>query len=106
MDNKFSGLDMRREMEIFAEETQKMNLSEKFVKDSDPSVVIAYVVEKIGGASSKIQNLYNSNAKNRNAIVSQVKDELRLIIGIANEAMDKLAQSAKSPEDTNKTIGQ
>lgn len=106
MKNNFSGLDMRREMELFAEETQKMNLTEKFMKDTDPTLVIAYVMEKIGGAASKIENLYNNKAGDRNQIVNQVKDELRLIIGIANEAMDKLSQSAKSPEDTNKSIGQ
>lgn len=106
MKNNYSGLDMRREMELFAEETQKMNMDEKFVKDSDPSLVIAYVMEKIGGAASKIESLFNSNAQNRNAIVGQVRDELRLIVGIANEAMDKLAQAERSPEDTNKTIGQ
>lgn len=82
-------------------------LTEKFVKDNDPSVVVGKFLEKAGTSLSSIRAVYNKKAADRNVIVEPVLKEISEIIGacmIAKKDLEKHVNGTTSPEDDNRSL--
>lgn len=100
MTMKFTGTGMRNELNFVME---AFLVKERFLTDEDPSVVIGKTIEAIQSHLSAIQNAYNKNSSDRNAIRDEVSGHLAEIASISNEAASIL-QSSSEPEDNNRSI--
>lgn len=97
---KFTGTSMRNELKFVME---AFHVVEKFLETNDPSIVIGKSIEFIQNHLSAIQELYNEEAEDRNAIAEAVATHLEKISGFALEAA-ALLRNQKNPEDTNRSI--
>lgn len=97
---KFTGTGMRNELNFCME---AFLVKERFLTDEDPTIVIGKTIEAIQSHLSAIQNAYNDNSSDRNAIADEVAGHLTEIANISNEAVSVL-QSASEPEDNNRSV--
>lgn len=91
------GNDIRREFQIVTEALDQ--LQEKFLRANDPTVAIGGFLEDVGASISKIKNLYDKEANNRNKIVGPVSKEAANIASACNVLLKNLGKDGK--EDAN-----
>jgi len=99
---ELTGGQIRKEYLIIQEALKQIPINEKFLKETDPSIVIADVMEQIDKSLGTIRTWYNKKARNRNEIVKPVQKELQEIISYASQAIKDLNNS--EPEDINRKV--
>lgn len=97
---RYTGTQMRSELQFVME---ALRVQEQFIKESDPSIVIGKVIEQIGIHLSSLQSLYNSDAADRNKIVSESLNHVKGMMSILQEAEANLS-APSSPEDNNRSV--
>ena len=97
---QYTGNQMRTELQFVME---ALRVQEQFVKESDPTIVVGKVLEKVGIHLSGLQGLYNSKSFDRNQIVSESLGHIKDMIEILQEAESSLS-SPSSPEDNDRSI--
>jgi len=97
---RYTGTQMRKELQFVME---ALRVQEQFVKESDPTMVVGRVLEKVGIHLSGLQALYNSKSFDRNQIVSESLGHIKDMIEILQDAESSLS-SPSSPEDNDRSI--
>lgn len=100
---KFTGSSMRNELNFITEAFTE--LQERFLKATDPTMVIGEALEGIQNQLSAIQQLYKTQAQNREEIKGQVMNHLKAVSDISLEAI-AIMNGETSPEDNNTSIPQ
>lgn len=100
---KFTGSSMRNELNFVTEAFTELH--ERFLKATDPTMVIGEAIESIQNQMSAIQQLYKTQAQDREQIKVQVMNHLKAISEICAEAFAVLSGET-SPEDNNTNIPQ
>jgi len=98
---------------VLYEDMELMNkmsrqITEKFVKSDDPTVVVGKYIEEVEKSMSAIKSQYRENSANRNLIVGKVLEHLRSIMEDTTDLRNILKghqDGTRDPEDNNTTTG-
>lgn len=104
MKNAVTGKQIRAEVAFLEEELRRSRLSEKWLKDSDPSITILDFLEEVSQSIGAIKRSYAASAGDRNAIADVVLKEVGDIVGACDRLREGMTAAASDPEDTNSSI--
>lgn len=78
--------------------------TERFLKDSDPSVSVMHFIEAISNEMGVIKHIYAKGAHDRNQIVEPIKAHLTAMRQAIDAVEQDLDASKDDPEDVNDTL--
>lgn len=100
-----TGMDIRR---TFVELQEALDpLSEKFVKEDDPSLSVMDFMEQVHQAMGVVKQEYLRNANDRNQIIPAVVAQAEVVREACNNviaSLSRIASGQEPPEDVNKTV--
>lgn len=103
---KITGSEIRRELHVLQEAISN-SVTEKFIKEGDPSLSVLEFLEQVAGATSTIKTLYAKNANDRNTIIEPTLEQVK-VIRAACDTLEKYLMPYEDgvlpPEDTNREL--